>query len=67
MVTQNTYIHLVQTKVRKGFGKKQLEYDFNLIDKNEKKLLTVTGKMKKFVIMLMIVRPKKLKMVNFYV
>ena len=32
-------------KVRKGFGKKQLEYDFNLIDKNEK-LLTVTGKMK---------------------
>jgi len=27
----------------------------------KKKLLTVTGKMKKFVIMLMIVRPKKLK------
>ena len=26
------------TKVRKGFGKKQLEYDFNLIDKNEKKI-----------------------------
>ena len=25
-------------KVRKGFGKKQLEYDFNLIDKNEKKI-----------------------------
>ena len=25
-------------KVREGFGKKQLEYDFNLIDKNEKKI-----------------------------
>ena len=25
-------------KVREGFGKKQLEYDFNLIDKNKKKI-----------------------------
>ena len=28
----------VTAKVREGFGKKQLEYDFNLIDKNEKKI-----------------------------
>ena len=36
MVTQNTYIHLVRQKFVRVLVKKQLEYDFNLIDKNEK-------------------------------